>query len=104
MASQNERQRWERAWEQMQARMERQRNSITRLVAINTEAMAALEEIAAIGQESHRVAEWEAAAERASARAGLALDRIKGSAAPKQVESVDSIEEATPIEDPRRRH
>lgn len=102
MASQNERQRWERWYDQVTERMERQKQSLVRLVAINTEAMAALEEIAAMdgsapdGQTTPQ--------EYAQERAQLALTRIKSSAAPKEVESVESIEEATPIEDPRRKH
>jgi hypothetical protein len=94
MASVKERARWERAFEQISARMQRQRDSIVRLVQINTEAMAALEEIAAGGLSE----------DSAQDVAQRALDSIKGSAAPAQVESADSIEEATPIEDPRRNH
>lgn len=98
MASQNERQRWERWFDQVTARMERQKASLVRLVQINTEAMAALEEIAALtyddGDDLYT----------ANHRAQQALDRIKGSAATEQVESTESIEEATPVEDPRRKH
>ena len=97
MASSKERLRWERWYDDVHARMERQKASLHRLVLINTEAMAALEEIAGVIYIDDGGAD-------AANRAQLALDRIKGSAAPAQVESVETIEEATPIEDPRRSH
>lgn len=92
MPSKNERQRWEQWYEQVTVRMDRQKESIVRLVAINTEAMAALEEISAAETEG---------VDLNVERAHEALDRIKGSAATEQVESVESIETETPVDDPR---
>lgn len=101
MPSQGERARWERAWEQMLARMERQRDALTRLVLVNTETIAALAEIAEIDKESHRVHEWEGAAGRASARAREALERI-GAAAAAAEESVEELDHEE-VPDPRKR-
>lgn len=100
MPSRNERARWARAWDQMTARMERQKSIIARLVHINTEAMAALEEIAA-GDPSESSLRQAVASRR---RAQEALDRIKGSAAADTVQEAESVESEFPVEDPRSRN
>lgn len=94
MASRNERERWERWFDQVTERMERQKRIITRLVGISTEAMAALEEIASEEAPEGYMGDV--------ARAQQALERIKGSAAAPALQEADSYEEETPVADPRR--
>lgn len=82
MASSKERLRWERQFDAITRRMDRQRDSLTRLMVLLTEANAALFEIEAVGKEIHDDAgEWEAAAGRASARAREAIERMAEMAA-----------------------
>lgn len=76
MASSKERQRWERQFDAVTARMNRQRDMLSRAMALQIEASAALFEIAEISKESHRIHEWEDAAARASARAREAIERM----------------------------
>lgn len=99
MASINERQRWDRWYTQVEERMKRQKDIITRFIAINTEAIAALEAIAHAGEPGNEDCRTAVASPD---RAQLALDRIKGSAAASVVEEAGSYEEDTPVEDPRR--
>lgn len=94
MPSKNERARWERWHEQVTERMDRQKDIIARLVGISTEAVAALEEIAASDSELHGM----------RTRAREALDRIKGSAAAGTVQEAESLESEFPVEDPRSRN
>jgi hypothetical protein len=95
MASRNERARWERWFDQVTERMDRQKKIITRLVGISTEAIAALEEIADDEAAEGYIGDRE--------RAKQALTRIKTSAAAPALQEADSYEEETPVEDPRRR-
>jgi hypothetical protein len=99
MASSKERLRWERWHTEVTARMENQKKSIARLVAINTELMAACLEIA--DMEEPVGMEDDDRGPLMRKRAQLALDRIKEAAA-----STDGTEESAddPIEDPRRAH
>lgn len=96
MASRNERARWERWYDSVTKRMETQKDIITRLVALLTEARAALEEIAAYEYADNDDLYT------ARHRAQESLDRMNASAAAEAVGDVDSYEEATPVEDPRR--
>ena len=95
MPSRNERERWERAWGQMVERMERQKQALTRLVLVNTETVAALEEIVDGDDGPRTIAQ-------ARRRAQEALDRI-GAAAAAAEESVEELE-GEEVPDPRRRH
>ncbi len=98
MASIKERERWERWYDAVDDRLNRQRETITRLVLLLTESVAALEEIAAMdgsvpdGQTTPL--EW------AQERARLALDRIKEPAAATQDSAEELVVEELP--DPRR--
>lgn len=93
MASIKEREKWERWYFAVDARMKRQRDALTRIVLLLTESAAALEEIAAMNEYT--------SIKEAQERAKQALDRIKepAAAAAHTVEELDS-EEA--VEDPRR--
>lgn len=101
MASTKERQRWERWYDEVMARMRRQIDSINRLVLCLTEATAALEEIAAMdgsapdGQTTPL--------EYAQERARLALGRMKEPAAA-EMDSVRELDSGDEISDPRRNH
>jgi hypothetical protein len=95
MASSKERARWEHWYTQVAARVERQKQSITRLVFITTESIAALEEIAAMTSEDGQT--FGDAVERA----GQALQRIKEPAAAEVAEATDLLE-SEPDTDPRR--
>lgn len=100
MASSKERARWERWYDQVAARMDRQAASITRLVLLLTEASAALEEIAAMEDPVGMEDDNRAPVMRARARE--ALDRIREPAAA----TTNSEEESSSEEiiDPRRSH
>lgn len=79
MASVKERARWERWFDQVTDRMARQRKSIERLVLVNTEALAALHEIAQMGEGHLTTAQLPLTP--AIERAQAALDRIEGPSA-----------------------
>ena len=89
MASTKERQRWDEWYTKVMARIEQQKKSITRLVLINTEALAALAEIVDTNCDGSQC----------GVRAQAALDRIEEIAAAvrQSVEESDS----DPIPDPR---
>jgi hypothetical protein len=99
MASSKERARWERWYEQVTARMNRQKMSIDRLVLINTECMAALMEIAAMEEPVGMEDDNRAPAMRK--RAQEALDRVGEAAAATTGKAVESAEVEEPIVDPR---
>lgn len=95
MASSKQRLKWERWYDDVTARMNRQSKSITRLVLITTESQAALEQIANDPDIK--------SVKAARTRAAEALERIKDLAAA-EVEDVEAIKADTPVEDPRERH
>jgi hypothetical protein len=96
MASVKERAKWERWFDAVTERMERQKQSLTRVVLLFTEAMAALEEIAADDPDG------EIPASDYRERAQKALQKIKAPAAAAAVEGAESITAEEPVEDPRR--
>lgn len=96
MVSVKERARWERWFDAVTERMERQKKSLTRVVLLLTEAMAALEEIAAMGDTDDHG--YRAAQERAQ----QALEKIKSPAAAAAVEEAESEQDQEPVQDPRR--
>lgn len=98
MPSKNERARWSKWHEDVTERMSRMKDSINRLVLITTEAMAALEEIAAMGGYA---GDDEYAMAPAVNRAQEALDAIKGPAAATIPVAEESRDEQDPT-DPRR--
>lgn len=94
MASTKERERWERWYDAVMARMKRQKKSLDRLVLINTECVAALEEIVDGDDGPRTIAQ-------ARRRAQEALERI-GAAAAAETASVEESERMEdPIPDPR---
>lgn len=96
MASQKERARWERWFDEVTARMGQQRRSIERLVLVNTEALAALHEIAHM----EPVAEDEQHA--AVRRAAEAIERIEEPSAAITSEARELTSTGDP-DDPRNR-
>lgn len=102
MPSSKERLRWERWYDQVSARMDRQKASLDRTVLIITETVAALEEIAAGGATVG--ADGDAAYAWAKERAQACLDQIKDPAAATVRDVRESMESEEPIDDPRRKH
>lgn len=96
MASIKERAKWERWFDAVTERMERQKNSLTRVVLLLTEAMAALEEIADMDDHGD---EYTLAA---ITRAQEALEKIKSPAAAAAVEGAESEQDQESVQDPRR--
>lgn len=97
MASKNERARWERWYESVTDRMNRQKKSLDRVVLLLTEAVSALEEVA----ERDPGDDW--LLEDARDRARSALEKIKSPAAAGAVGEAESITTEEPVEDPRRK-
>jgi hypothetical protein len=92
MPSTNERARWNTWYDNVMARMNRQKASLDRVVLLFTESMAALEEIA----EDAKPGSF------AKTRATQALRVIKAPAAASAVETAESVLAEEPVEDPRR--
>lgn len=93
MPSSKERLRWERWYDRLTARMERQKRSITRLVIMNTETTAALARI----EQDPEVR----TIKQARAIAKMAMERVQESAT---AEGEDSEDIAEPLPDPRSNH
>ncbi len=101
MASGKERARWERWYDQISDRMERQKVSITRLTLLLTEATAALTEIQAMGADAGITGKGGEGTSVASERAESALDYLAEPAAATLRAAGELVEEENP-EDPRR--
>lgn len=98
MASTKERERWERWFDEVAKRVDRQRVAITRLVMLLTEATAALHEIAAIDAgDTDRF-------DKAVRRAREALKRIEEPAAAATSDAEELVTEEVSAEDPRRKY
>lgn len=93
MASIKERARWEHWFSKVEERMQRQKDSLSRVVLLLTEAIAALEEVADDNTDP----------EYARTRAKEALEKIKSPAAAVAVSEAESIKAEEPVEDPRRK-
>lgn len=81
MVSQNERQRLSQQFDRMQARIDRQKDAITRLGLANTEAVAALAEIADMDPGPKARGVWAKELRVVTTRAQRALDSIAVKAA-----------------------
>lgn len=92
MASTKERARWERWYDKVMERMERQKRSLSRLVIISTEANAALVQIAEDPDVKN--------IKQARAIAAGALERVKEAAAA-EAEERQATDAAEPVPDPR---
>ena len=103
VVSESERYRWERWYEQTNARMQRQSKALTRVVMLLTEATAALHEIAALDGEARMEGTASPAAHKAVERAREALARMEESAAATVAHAEELASEPEP-EDPRRKY
>lgn len=99
MASTKERARWERWYDQVTARMGRQKKSIERLVLITTKSVAALEEISG-SDDYHTDCDCPTAAGFRKVAADALADIKEPAAA--TTEDAAQLEADTPVEDPRR--